>query len=374
MLLVVTLDGQVVEQVSPFLDARVQVADPYQLRANDNLCQRGSDVNGVGFLLTHEEAGSLLSSNPQNAVVVLPFLNGDDVNTHAQQAPSRWVINFGEGTLEQASEFPELLGILRERVLPERSRNRDRRRREFWWRLDRPKTKLYEAIGQLDAALVCSMVSKYLALSLAPVDIVFSHELNVFVFDSYAAFAVLQSSLHDSWVRNYGSTLETRMRYTPSACFATFPFPCSMPQSVSGLTPLEEAGCKCYEHRRHVMRASQEGLTKTYNRIHDPDEASADIQKLRDLHVEMDKAVAAAYGWTDLDLGHGFHETKQGLRFTISEVARREVLTRLLRLNHERYEEEVRQGLHDKKKGKGGGRKRQDSETETPDLFEEADQ
>ena len=54
----------------------------------------------------------------------------------------------------------------------------------------------------------------------------------------------------------------------------------------------------------------------------------------------MDNAVAAAYGWTDLDLGHGFHETKQGIRYTISEPARREVLARLLKLNHERYAEE----------------------------------
>jgi hypothetical protein len=73
----------------------------------------------------------------------------------------------------------------------------------------------------------------------------------------------------------------------------------------------------------------------------------------------MGHAVAAAYGWTDLDLGHGFHETKQGLRFTISEPARREVLGRLLRLNHERYAEEVAHGLHEKgrKAGKGSGRK-----------------
>ena len=100
------------------------------------------------------------------------------------------------------------------------------------------------------------------------------------------------------------------------------------------------------------MTSRHEGLTKTYNRFHDPDETSADIQKLRDLHVEMDQAVAAAYGWTDLDLGHDFHETKQGVRFTISEPARRQVLQRLLKLNHERYAEEVKQGLHDKKKSK----------------------
>ena len=54
----------------------------------------------------------------------------------------------------------------------------------------------------------------------------------------------------------------------------------------------------------------------------------------------MDQAVAAAYGWQDIDLGHGFHETKQGIRYTISEAARREVLDRLLALNHQRHAEE----------------------------------
>jgi hypothetical protein len=104
------------------------------------------------------------------------------------------------------------------------------------------------------------------------------------------------------------------------------------------------------------MFSRQEGLTKTYNRFHDPDEAVADIVRLRELHVEMDQAVAAAYGWDDLDLGHGLHQTKQGLRFTISEEARREVLGRLLALNHARYEEEERLGLHEKK-GKATSRK-----------------
>jgi len=125
------------------------------------------------------------------------------------------------------------------------------------------------------------------------------------------------------------------------------------------------------------MLARQEGLTKTYNRFHKPDETAEDIQKLRELHVEMDQAVASAYGWTDLDLGHGFHDTKHGIRFTISESARRQVLARLLILNHERYEEEVRQGLHDKKKSgakksPGGGRKKAQGEGQKT-FFEEAE-
>ena len=118
------------------------------------------------------------------------------------------------------------------------------------------------------------------------------------------------------------------------------------------------------------MMERNEGLTRTYRRFHTDSESSSDIQKLRDLHVEMDKAVAAAYGWSDLDLGHGFHETKQGIRFTISESARREVLARLLKLNHERYAEEVAQGLHEKRKGgKGRGKMKAANEADFPSLF-----
>jgi hypothetical protein len=95
------------------------------------------------------------------------------------------------------------------------------------------------------------------------------------------------------------------------------------------------------------MLARQEGLTKTYNRFHNPNEHAADIVQLRALHKEMDEAVAHAYGWDDLALEHGFHETKQGLRYTISEAARREVLDRLLALNHQRHAEEVAAGLVD---------------------------
>ena len=138
------------------------------------------------------------------------------------------------------------------------------------------------------------------------------------------------------------------MRYTPTDCFETFPFP-------ENLDGLEAIGKEYHEYRRQIMLERQEGLTKTYNRFHSQTEDAADIARLRELHVEMDLAVRDAYGWGDLALEHGFHLTKQGLRYTISEAARREVLDRLLLLNHQRYAEEVAQGLHDKgaKKAKG---------------------
>ena len=160
-----------------------------------------------------------------------------------------------------------------------------------------------------------------------------------------------------------------RFTYTTSDTFDTFPFPLN-------LAALEDIGERYYAYRQGIMQSRQEGLTKTYNRFHNPEELAEDIERLRELHVEMDKAVADAYSWGDLDLEHGFHETKQGVRFTISEEARREVLDRLLLLNHERYAEEVAQGLHDKKNKKGKAKKADEAEQRTagtslfPDLGE----
>jgi len=104
-------------------------------------------------------------------------------------------------------------------------------------------------------------------------------------------------------------------------------------------------------------------------KLTDSNEMVDDIQTLRELHGSIDQEMAIAYGWQDLDLGHGFHKTKQGDRFTISETARREVLDRLLELNHQRYAKEVAQGLHDKKKSKGkAGSKKTTSKITPPDT------
>lgn len=82
------------------------------------------------------------------------------------------------------------------------------------------------------------------------------------------------------------------------------------------------------------MLARNLGLTKTHNLFHDPGCRDADIQQLRGLHVEIDRAILACYGWQDLDPQHSFSRNERGqTRFTISPDARREVLRRLLELN-----------------------------------------
>jgi hypothetical protein len=131
------------------------------------------------------------------------------------------------------------------------------------------------------------------------------------------------------------------------------------------------------------MERRKIGLTDLYNLVHDEGVRDEDIGRLREIHVEVDEAVREAYAldeerepeireyekrvasaplpaWREIGLGHGFHETRQGVRFTISPQARIDVLDKLLALNHYRYEQEVRKGLHSGKRAgavrkKGGG-------------------
>ena len=157
-------------------------------------------------------------------------------------------------------------------------------------------------------------------------------------------------------MRNAGIT------YAATDAFLTFAFPKISKDNHLAKDLLTECGERYYKLRENLMIEKNYGLTDLYNSQNNSKLKSRDLETLRRYYVEMDSAVAAAYGWSNLDLEHGFHETGQGVRYTISEPARREVLRRLLRLNHERYEEEVKAGLHEEKKG-GQERGRETQET-----------
>jgi hypothetical protein len=271
-----------------------------------------------------------------------------------------------------AADYPDCFEIVEEKVKPDRIiNNYSKTAREKWWLYERSRPELYRAIAECVGAaspkenrvLACALVSKRLIFTFSNTDKVFAHKLAIFPCGEASFFAIMQSAFHVNWAWHHSSTMrDAGINYSPSDCFETFPFP-------DRTDTLEAIGERYYTHRQTIMQTRQQGLTKTYNRFHDPTCTDPDIQTLRDLHIQMDKAVAAAYGWHDLisprspgrgaggeGLNHDFHDTKQGLRFTISETARREILDRLLALNHQRYAEEVAQGLHDKKKGKGKGK------------------
>jgi hypothetical protein len=185
----------------------------------------------------------------------------------------------------------------------------------------------------------------------------------------------LQSRVHEVWARVMASTLEDRLRYTPSDCFETFPFPIGFETHQA----LETAGRAYYDFRAAMMVRNRKGLTKTYNRFHDPGEMSSDIVELRRLHDALDRAVLDAYGWTNIrpvcDFYTEFDEDededeedstrkKKRFRYRWPDDIRDDVLARLLVLNQQRYEEEVVAGMHNRADGSRVARRRKSATEE----------
>ena len=318
----------------------------HRLHVNRDRSFQGSNVLGMGFVLSPQEATAMLDADPRNAEVVRPYLVGEDLNSRPDSSPSRWVINFRDWPEQRAREYAEPFARVERLVRPERAKNKRDVRRLRWWQFAERSPGLYKAIAPLDRCIVIARVSKTVQPMLVPTGIVFNEKIVVFAHDDAKHFGLLSSATHWWWAVTNSSTLRADTQYTPTDCFETFPQP-DLTDAIGIL------GGELYAHRSALMLDRKEGLTKTYNRVHDPDEHSDDIERLRGLHVQLDHTVRDAYGWSDLDLGHGFHETKFGTRFTFAPAPRQEVLDRLLELNHERYAEEVRQRLHGKPKAKG---------------------
>ena len=351
------LDNRAVEHINSFFEEGENGGEPAVMPENRDLVFQGSIFLGDGFLLTHEKAAALCAADVRNAEVIMPIINGKELNNEPDQAPGRSIINFRDWPLERARLFAEPLSIVEEKVKPERNRQNDKGGRELWWRFLRPRMEMYSNIQDAPRCFAAAATTKHLNFSAMPTDIVFLNTIYVFTTDRWDIFTVVQSTIHEVWARKYSGSLETRLRYSPSDCFDTFAFPVGLWQTAA--PALAAIGERYHGHRKSLMLSLGLGLTKIYNLFHAADltpETVAEISKqnaditaaghgalleLRRLHVAMDLAVRDTYGWQDLELEHGFHEVEtlpenDRVRYTISPAARREVLTRLLAENQRR--------------------------------------
>ena len=403
------LDGDPVDMITAFLFHRGGHDDPARLKANAGKSFQGSIVLGMGFTFddtdTKEvatplaEMHRLIAEDPHNREAIFPYIGGEEVNTSPTHAHHRYVINFRDYPLLRnspdafydsviasadtswttatetkrrewlrqgivpsdypgrvAADWPELLAIVERRVKPQRvalppknNMNRDAALR--WWRFLAYRQGLHAAIADLHRVLAISRYGQNAGFTFLPAGTVYSDSCIVFPFDTNSAFCTLQSRHHEIWARFFASSLEDRLCYTPSDCFETFPFP----DEWDTHPELELVGGDYYRFRAELMIRHDQGLTKTYNRFHDPDETDPEIAQLRDLHTAMDRAVLDAYGWTDIPtdceflLDYEIDEEEWGTRkkpyrYRWPDEVRDEVLARLLELNAERAAAEQRSG------------------------------
>jgi len=375
----ITLDGRNVDKITAYLFDQGGDDDPVRLATNANLSFVGSYPLGMGFTFDDTDKkgvaspiavmNELILRNPRNAEHIKPYIGGEEVQTDPAQRHHRYIIQFDELDEAQARGWPDLWAILEERVKPFRAtkdvKKYPRMVRE-WWKFWNNRRDLARAIQGLRRVLVKSQTASRFAFTFLDNDMIYDQKLVVFALDTFAAFAVLQSRVHEVWAVFFGSSLKDDPVYTSSDVFETFPFP--MQWTTDGR--LEEVGRRYFDCRAELMISNREGLTDTYNRFHDPTDVSRNVQRLRDLHGELDRAVLDVFGWSDISAVASFEpdwtdDSGIGpLRYAWSTETHDLILGRLLQLNGERGREEARLGVGrvDKQYLNGD---REDEESET---------
>jgi methylase of polypeptide subunit release factors len=408
------LNNKLVDEINYLLKSDNLNLKTYSLKESSDLSFKGTSLYGEGFLISESEKERLILSDNKNRDVIFPYLGGREVNENLDSTADRFAINFFDWSIEKAQEYHLAFKIIEEKVKPFRENviNNSTQIHEYdFWKYWDKRSEHYNKIKNFNRVLITARVNKGLAFVFVPNNQVFSDSLVIFKKNSFSFFAVLQSNIHFTWIINFFTTQGSTPVYIESKVLNNYPFP----RLISRVHEkgLDQIGENYHKMRIQFMLGVQIGLTKTYNLFHSKElhlipetkalyddktfekkfgkealqlikhltktqgtvsiiEAVSGIIKLRELHVRMDEAVLEAYGWSDIQLRHDFYELdylpeNDRVRYTIHPDARREILKRLLELNHKIHEEEVTAGLWD---SKGGSKKSKKSITETGSVEE----
>ncbi len=264
---------------------------PVALGANKNRCFQGPIPVGAGFVVSSKISTDLLSSDTISyRDVVRPYLTASDIADFPDQAPSRWIIDFAQRSLESATKFPAAVAIVRAEVKPFRDTVRREGHRKNWWLFGEPRVGLRKATAGLMRYAAVGRHGKRMGIAWVEPWTMASDATNVFAFDDDYSMGILLSRAHDAWAWARSSTLKGDLRYTPTTAFMTFPWPDAV--TLEQRAAVAAASVVLYERRSALCLEHNIGLTKLYNLMDDG--AFADLAAL---HKRLDEAVVAAYGW-----------------------------------------------------------------------------
>ncbi|KAM3115759.1 DNA methyltransferase [Phormidesmis sp. 146-33] len=288
------LDNQTVEVINSSLRVDADVSTTTRLKANQNYSFEGIKTTGSGFFVTEEQVNQWIKTDIKNKDVLKQFSTGSDLTRNVNGNSDKWIIDFNDMSVEEASNYILPFNYVKTNVKPERDKNRRDTRRINWWKYGENAPKLRKLMTPLPLCFRVSRVSKWFIFLPVPTQWLASDATTTVVSNDFYILGLLTSQAHRLWVKAQSSTLEDRTRYTPTTCFQTFPFPQTPDAKL--VEKIRETAVKLHEYRSEQMEKKQWGITKLYNEYF-----TEPTSQLFKLHAQLDNLVLQAYGFNSDD-------------------------------------------------------------------------
>jgi hypothetical protein len=219
------LDNQPVAFINSSLKSTVDVSQAVRLKANLNQCFQGVIPVGKGFIVTEKQVNDWIKADPKNQEVLKLFSMGANLAQEVNGKPERWIIDFNDMPVEDASDYKLPFNHVKSTVKPERDQNRREVTKLNWWKYGEKRPAMRKAIASLSCCFAVPEVSKWAMFIPFPKNWLAGNNAHPVTSDDFYILGILTSNVHRTWVKAQSSTLKGDTRYTHNTCFETFPFP-----------------------------------------------------------------------------------------------------------------------------------------------------
>ncbi|MBX3691728.1 type IIL restriction-modification enzyme MmeI [Dokdonella sp.] len=336
-------DGRSCPRIGPRLEP--EAADVWAPQALTDAPFAFEGVNnskGLAFVITptspwfdrlKNEPGSLLR----------PYITGDDITSSALNRIERWALDIGDlGLDEIAHRWPVAHRFIVEEVQPTRTVAALKSYKgliDRWWQFWNNRVALLAKLRVRETCIAYSKHTKHPFGMIVPTNWIYINSVLLIAIQRGDEPAITLSSLFRVWLESFSSRhLSNVFRLSISESVAKYPVP---ERSVASAGV--EAATQFNRLAVEFSSAHSSGLTDVMNAIHSPNNSDATIAELRRLLSSIDAEVAAAYGWSDVDVTYDFREFDGGSandkwRWALSADSTATLLDRLVTLNRERFE------------------------------------
>jgi len=283
-----SLDHRIVKNINSSLTSNIDISKAVKLYSNLNQSFKGIQPSGKDFLILENQVQEWIKKDPKNVEILKLFVSASDLTDNTNGKPSRWIIDFNDLFLENASEYKEPFNHVKELVKPVRESNRRQTTRETWWQFGEKRPAMRDKISKLSQYFAVPRHSKWFVFISCQLNWLPADSMTVVTSDDFYVLGILTSEIHRQWAKAQSSSLEDRTRYTHNTCFETFPFPQTASEKLT--QQIRQAMIDLHDYRSQQMEAKQWGITKLYNAFF-----AEPASQLYKLHKKLDNLVMKAY-------------------------------------------------------------------------------